>query len=142
MLRSLGLAGDFLTVSTGRTALGESVESGARDVRCARARLANLLCKLGLAGSVLSAAGSGGSSAETPPAVNGLPAEAASSDRNTASMGCSTQPWRFCIWVVIVNSSSFSGRRLPLRSMSLPMAILPTTGGVIINPWIMRFSRS
>src|SRR5260370_192145 len=56
------------------------------------------------------------------------------------SSGCSIQPLRLCTWVVMVNSSSFSGKRMPLRSTTRPIDIRPTTGGVIISPLIMGFS--
>lgn len=60
--------------------------------------------------------------------------------RRASSNGCSTHCPRDCTCVVMVNSSSFSGRRLPLRSTTLPMAMRPITGGVIIKPLIMKCS--
>ncbi|WP_353162215.1 hypothetical protein [Acinetobacter guillouiae] len=39
----------------------------------------------------------------------------------------------------MVNWSSFSGSRLPFFSITLPILILPSMGGVIAKPLIMVF---
>lgn len=52
-------------------------------------------------------------------------------------LGCKIHCPRVCICVVMVNSSSFSGRRLPFFSTILPIEMRPKTGGVIIKPLIM-----
>src|SRR5690606_19283739 len=57
--------------------------------------------------------------------------------RSSSLSGCTSQPSRLCTWEVMVNWSSFSGRRLPFFSMTLPMEIRPSTGGVIARPLSM-----
>ena len=59
--------------------------------------------------------------------------------RKASSRGWFTQPSFTWTWLVIVNSSSFSGRRLPFFSTTLPMEIRPITGGVNAKPLSMMF---
>ncbi|MCY1301307.1 hypothetical protein D9M70_509110 [compost metagenome] len=57
--------------------------------------------------------------------------------RSSSLSGCSSQPSLLCTCDVTVNWSSFSGRRLPFFSTTLPIEIRPSTGGVIAKPFNM-----
>ncbi|MCY1188710.1 hypothetical protein D9M73_298550 [compost metagenome] len=57
--------------------------------------------------------------------------------RSSSLSGCNSQPSLPCTWEVMVNWSSFSGRRLPFFSTTLPIEMRPSTGGVIAKPLSM-----